>query len=100
MNVSKIKISTLIIAIIIYGCLTFITLIAYVANEEGTDGSPIIATSIIAKLFNIFRFPTHTLFFDYMNRSMFFIGLLINCIFYGFITERFISFYNHQRKTL
>jgi hypothetical protein len=31
------------------------------------------------------------LFFDWMNGSLFFVGLFINCILYGFAIERLIS---------
>lgn len=73
------------------GVLTFITLIAAAAKDEGTGGDGIIVVTL-EKLFYFFRFPTHTLFFNYMNGGMFFVGLFINCLFFGLVIERVISF--------
>ncbi len=61
--------------------MTFITLVTAAARDEGTGGDEIIVKAL-EKLFYIFRFPTHTLFFEFMNESMFFVGLFLNCLFY------------------
>ena len=84
------KILTFILATIIYVIMTIITLIAAGSNDEGTGGSGLIIITL-SRLYQIFRFPTHTLFFEYFNGSNFFIGLIINCLLYGFITERLIT---------
>ena len=75
----------------ICGILTFVTLVAAAAKDEGTGGDGIVVKTL-EKLFYIFRFPTHTLFFQFMNGTMFFVGLFINCIFYGLVVERIFSF--------
>lgn len=74
---------------LIFSIFTFITLIAAGAVDEGTDGNSILIQSL-AKLFYIFRFPTHSLLFSFMDGHFFFPGLGINCLFYGFIMERVV----------
>lgn len=63
------------------------------ANDEGTLGSNIIWVTM-SKLFYILRFPTHTLFWDFFsfNATLFFVGLMVNCIFYGLLIERTIFY--------
>lgn len=57
----------------------------------GTLGTSIIWT-IFAKMFNVFRFPTHILFWSIIEKFGIFysFGLILNCLFYGFVTERLI----------
>jgi hypothetical protein len=52
------------------------------AADEGTGGSFF--------LFEIFRFPTHTLFWEYFSSSSFLyrMGLFYNIIFYSILFER------------
>ena len=95
MRITKFNFIIFFIATIICCVLTFVTLIAAAARDEGTGGDGIIVT-VLEKLFYIFRFPTHTIFFQFMDGAMFFVGLFINCLFYGFIIERAFSF---GRKT-
>ena len=95
MKIPKFNFKTFFITTIICGILTFITLVAAAAVDEGTGGDEIIVKAL-EKLFYIFRFPTHTLFFQFMNGSMFFVGLLINCLFYGLVIERCFSFYKNR----
>jgi hypothetical protein len=73
--------------------LTFIAFVGAAAVDEGTEGDGFlgIIAFLFSKVFDVFRFPSHTLFFDWMNGSMFFIGLFVNCILYGFAIERLIS---------
>ena len=99
MKTSRFKILIFIIATIIFCGLTFITLVAAGSVDEGIEGTGVLGfiAIILSKLFHFFRFPTHTFFFDLMNGSRFFIGLLINCIMYGFLTERLISFLKSRK---
>jgi len=50
---------------------------------------------IIQGLTYIIRFPTHTLFWNFLTRKdnllYYFGSLLINCIFYGIVVERIFS---------
>ena len=90
---------TFIIATILFGLLLVLGFLAAWAEDEGTLGTNIIWVTF-AKLFYILRFPTHTLlwtFFSSNGTTIYFAGLIINCIFYGFITERLFSFVKHTR---
>jgi len=54
-----------------------------------------------ARLFDVLRFPTHTLMwpvFSNLGAFVFFGGLLLNCCFYGLITERLFSLFKAQQK--
>ena len=54
--------------------LTFIALVGTAAVDEGTEGNGFLGmiTLLFSKVFNVVRFPSHTLFFDWMNGSLFF----------------------------
>ena len=88
----RFNLTTFIIAAIIYMALSFASLVAAGAMDEGTGGNGII-TKAFEKSFYLFRFPSHTYFFEYMNGPLFFAGLIANCLLYAFITERIFSFY-------
>ncbi|MEX6687096.1 hypothetical protein QTN47_06300 [Danxiaibacter flavus] len=90
MKIARFNFKVFFAATIICCILTFVTLLAAAARDEGTGGNGLIVVTL-EKLYYIFRFPTHTLFFWLMDGSMFLIGLLINCLFYGFIIERIFS---------
>lgn len=90
-----------IVATILFGLLLIPSFLAAWAEDEGTLGTNIIWV-IFAKLFYILRFPTHTLlwtFFSNGGATIYFVGLVINCMFYGFITERLFSFVRYKRLT-
>jgi hypothetical protein len=72
--------------------------IAAWAEDEGTLGTSII-WMVFFKLFYILRFPTHTLFWVIFSNAgvvVYLSGLIINCMFYGFITERIYSFFRQE----
>ncbi len=93
MRFGKFNIRTFIMATINCLGLTFIAFVGAAAVDEGTEGDGFlgIIAFLFSKVFDVLRFPSHTLFFDWMNGSMFFIGLFVNCILYGFAIERLIS---------
>lgn len=95
MKRNSFKFFPFILAIIIFCVFTFITLIAAGAIEEGADGNSALI-QVLAKLLYIFRFPTHALFFNFMDGHFFFLGLGINCLFYGFIIERIVSVFSKR----
>ncbi len=70
-------------------CLTFISYYGALAEEDGTlnNNSTLIW---LARLFNILRFPTHSLLWNLFsqNGTIYIVGLIINCLFYAFIIER------------
>jgi len=64
------------------------------ADEEGTLNKNS-GWQIFVSLFSILRFPTHTLFWSIIDKAgglFYFIGLLLNCGFYGLLIERLIYF--------
>jgi len=84
---------------IFFWVLIFVTFIAAAAEDEGTNGTNVIGI-ILAKLFYIFRFPTHNLLWEFMTNdhmSLYFPGLMLNGLFYAFITERIISFVSNKK---
>jgi hypothetical protein len=67
--------------------------LAAFAEDEGTLGTNFFWI-VFAKLFYILRFPTHTLLWSFITKGgagAFFGGLVINCMFYGFLIERLFS---------
>ncbi|MFT3705553.1 MAG: hypothetical protein QM802_24500 [Agriterribacter sp.] len=88
------------IATILFVLLLIPSFLAALAEDEGTLGTNIVWVTF-SKLFYIIRFPTHTLWWDFFSGSsaiIYFAGLLGNCLLYGLITERLISFV--RRKPL
>jgi putative flippase GtrA len=77
----------------LFGLLLIPCLLAASGAGEGTLGSNFIWTAC-AKFFEILRFPTHTLFWSFIGKhpGFYFIGLAINCGFYGLLAERLISY--------
>jgi hypothetical protein len=63
------------------------------AEDEGTIGNNFLLFGL-AKVFYVLRFPCHTLFWTFFiaNALLFYIGLIINCIFYGFVIERLLAY--------
>jgi len=86
----KFSLLLFILATLFFCVLTFVTLWATAGVEEGM-GDNNFALKFLAKAYYVFRFPTHTFFFDIMNGPIFLIGLFINCSFYGFLFERILS---------
>jgi hypothetical protein len=89
-----INIAALTISFFAICLLTVVSFLGACAYDEGTMSS-----SILSNLFKIFRFPTHTLFWDFFNQTAttFYLGLLLNAIFYAFVTERLFSFLKRQK---
>src|SRR5436190_7638992 len=85
----RINIGALTVFFFAFGLLTVVSFFGAWAYDEGTMNS-----SILASVFKVFRFPTHTLFWDFFNQTTatFYSGLLLNVVFYAFLTERFSSF--------
>ncbi len=96
-NFSK---STFIISTIIFGLLLVPSFLAAWAEDEGTLGTNIIWLTF-AKLFYVLRFPTHTLLWTVITSggaTIYFVGLFINCLFYGLLTERIFSLIKTSKK--
>lgn len=57
--------------------------------------------NFFALLFTVLRFPTHTLLWPIITAGgplTFFGGLFINCLFYGLVVERIISFFREEKR--
>jgi len=86
----KFSLMLFLLTTLIFCVLAFVMLFAAGAVDEGSDGNSF-TIQLLAKGYHIVRFPTHTFFFDIMNGPIFLIGLFMNCLFYGFCSERIIS---------
>jgi hypothetical protein len=86
-----------IISTAVFGFLLIPSFLAAFGEDEGTLGTNIIWVTF-AKLFYVLRFPTHTLLWTIFSSHglLYLLGLLINCMFYGLITERLISFFKNR----
>jgi hypothetical protein len=73
------------IVAILLCALTMYAFIGAAAYDEGMTTDP-----TLTYLYNILRFPTHTLFFHFFlkNTFLFFGGLMLNALFYTFLIER------------
>ena len=79
--------------------LLFPSFVAAWSEDEGTLGTNIIA-KVLPRVYDILRFPTHTLFWNSIigsNDAIYYLGLVLNCFFYGFITERLIFILKNLR---
>jgi hypothetical protein len=88
----NINIQAVYIATVIFILLLIPSFLAAWGEDEGTLGTNIIWITF-SKLFYILRFPTHTLLWTLITNGgaiVFFGSLLINCLFYGLLTERII----------
>lgn len=79
---------------IIISSLTFVSLVCFAANDEGTQGGGVLGsiTFVFSKLFYLLRFPTHTFLFDYLDGYNFIWGLLFNCLFWTIIIHLTIKY--------
>jgi hypothetical protein len=85
------------------GCFLLIMLLAYFsfmgawADEDGNAET--ILEKVLSASFNIFRFPTHTLFWKTFQSGYIFIyGLMFNSLLYAFVCERIITYLQRNKK--
>ena len=76
----------------IIGGLTILSFLMEFGRDEGTLGRNIFL-NFMADAFYVFRFPTHVLFWEYMDGSIFFLGLFVNILFYAALVEIIISIF-------
>ena len=80
-----------------------LSLIGVWAELEGTLGGNLFWV-FFSKLFYVFRFPSYTLFWDILpisatkSATVLFLGLTLNCVFYGLVIERIFYFLKTRRK--
>ena len=92
------KKDTFIKATKLLGLLLIPCFLAAYEEDEGNRGNNVIWV-MFSKLFYVLRFPTHTLLWKFIcehGAIIYFAGLVINCCFYGFITEKILYLINSQ----
>jgi len=89
----KFNLKIFLLSTFVTGLLVIASFLSAFAEDEGTLGTNIISITL-AKLFYVLRFPIHTLFWEtFNNGSLFFAGLFLNCLFFGFLLEGCFQFY-------
>ena len=88
---------------ILMGCFLLITFLSYFsfmgawADEDGNADT--ILEKMLSASFNIFRFPTHTLFWEtFRSGNIFIYGLMFNSLLYSLVCERLITFFQRKKK--
>lgn len=91
------KIKNILILLIVLITLTIVSFCSAYAYDEGNYSDNLLI-NILAHVFQVLRFPTHILFKNTINKnqSLYFGGLIINCIFYAVLIEKINKLY---RKT-
>lgn len=83
----------------IAGLLVVISLFGILERSAGDDPGNAF-TSALGGLFNVLRFPVHTLFpgLAESNAIVFCAGFLVNCLLYGLIYERIHTAVKMRRR--
>ncbi|MEO6454408.1 MAG: hypothetical protein ABIN97_10065 [Ginsengibacter sp.] len=91
--------ATFIIATILFGLLLIPIFFAACGEDGGTLGTNIILVSFAKFLYPTFS-DTTLLWsvFSENGATIYFVGLIINCCFYGLLTERIIYFIKMLRQ--
>jgi len=100
LTMKKFNRNTFNISTTLVGLLLIPSFLAAWGEDEGTLGTNTILVTL-SKLFHVLRFPTHTLLWTLFSESgaaVFYVGLLINCCFYGLVIERLIYFFKEHGK--
>jgi hypothetical protein len=101
MKMKNFNMTFFLIATIIVGLLVIPSFLAAFGEDEGTLRSDDTFWNFFARLFYVFRFPTHTLLWPIITKGgalTFFGGLFINCMFYGLVIERMTSWYIMKKE--
>jgi hypothetical protein len=90
----SLNIAILTISLFAISILAVISLFGSWAYDEGT-----IDSNILASVFQVVRFPTHTLFWEFFNQTTrtFYAGLILNILFYSLVIERMIVLIKTQK---
>ena len=80
---------TFVISTIVAGILLVPSFLGAFGEDDGTISEKPFWI-VFARLFDVLRFPTHTLAWTFFSSTatMYFIGLILNCIFWGLLIER------------
>ena len=84
----------------ITGLLIIISLFGYLEATSGNVSSNFLLVGLSA-MFTVLRFPMHTLFIKFLQDSaiLFCLGLILNCLFYGFLFERVYTYSKGKKAT-
>ena len=94
----KISLWTFIFSTLAVGIVMVLSFLSSWSYEDGNLNSDSIWMYLV-KLFQLFRFPAHTLLGSLIYHPIIWLlGLLINCLFYGLIIERLISLFRKKQK--
>lgn len=77
--------------------------LAAFVEDEGTLSSKQQYGHFFVQVFNVLRFPSHTLLFPVIiigGPLTYFGGLIANCFFYGLVTERTVYLFTYLFKSL
>jgi hypothetical protein len=77
--------------------LSWVSFISVFAIDEGSLKEGFI-TRLIEDIWVIFACPTLLIFPNYFLGSNFFWGIVINCVFYGFLVDRIAYFLNRNKQ--
>jgi len=95
-NLKTFKISTVITIL-----LTFVSWVGLDANGM-QNGSSHTLWGVVGSMWTLLRFPIFTLYwhfmYDHNNIILFSLAVFLNCAFYGFLIERFLSFRAKRAK--
>jgi hypothetical protein len=84
----KFRKKTFVVSTVVLGLLLVPSFLA-AFGEDGTISEKTLWI-VFARLFDVLRFPTHTLAWTIFSSTaiMYFIGLILNCMFWGLLIER------------
>ena len=100
MKMKNFNTTIFLITTIMFGLLFIPSFLAAFVEDEGTLRPGDTFWNFFARLFQVIRFPTHTLLWPIITAGgplTFFGGLFINCMFYGLVVER-ITFLFRKEK--
>ena len=90
-----------VISTVVVALLVIPGFLAAFGEDEGMLKPDDTLWNFFTLLFNVLRFPTHTLLWPIIAAGgplTFFGGLFINCVFYGLVVERIISFFRGEKR--
>jgi hypothetical protein len=83
-----------------FGFLFIPSFLAAFGEDEGTLRAGDTFWNFFARLFQVIRFPTHTLLWPIITAGgplTFFGGLFINCMFYGLVVDRITLLFRKEK---
>ncbi|NBV91249.1 MAG: hypothetical protein EBR91_03670 [Flavobacteriia bacterium] len=100
MKMKNFNTTIFLITTIMFGLLFIPSFLAAFGEDEGTLRPGDTFWNFFARLFQVIRFPTHTLLWSIITAGgplTFFGGLFINCMFYGLVVERITLLFRKEK---